>query len=307
MNAQRAEVQYKNQSSSDKVLPFPSKDKTPKVKKVIKKKGKPSEVYPFKTQEDIKKICDHFLSKKMYLQYLLFIIDINLGRREGDTLKLTWDKFFESDGKRKTYIEVKESKTNKNKRIYINEAIWRAIDLYIDKIGIDPGGKHYKYLIAYQWTGRSKGTPLKYNSVYKAIKRAAKACEIGYNVGTHSTRKTLGYMNYQLHPNDPYKLSVTQKMYNHDSESTTMSYIGLDEEKETQYLKDLGKVCCDIMDGNITELKDKPTDLITIRHSDLRQLIELAFEEGQSANINDWKEISAKISDIMEIVQDVIV
>ena len=307
MNAEKIEVSYKNQSHSGKIIPYFNKDKVPKIKRTIKQEGEKSEVYAFESQDDVKKVCDYFLSKKMYLQYMLFIIGANTGRREGDVLSLKWKHFFYPDGiKRKNIPSFKEEKTDKLAEIYINEAIWRAIDLYIYNIKEVDICEHYEYSIAYQWVGRGKGTLLKYNSAYKAIKRAAEACGIKYNVGTHSQRKYLGYMCNQLHPNDPERMAIIQDIFNHSSEQMTRKYIGLTKAKRDQYYKDIGQVFCGIMDGNTAELKGRPTDLVSIQYSDLRQLVELAFDEGQKTSGNDWKEVSEIVNNIMDIAQDII-
>ena len=82
--------------------------------------------------EDIKKICDYLLETKKWNYYLLFVLNMNTGRRIGDILKSKWCDMFEcktDDEDNKIYDKWKirkfwylqEEKTEKKKDIASNE------------------------------------------------------------------------------------------------------------------------------------------------------------------------------------------
>lgn len=269
-----------------------------------KKKGRKSEVYPFKL-EDAKKMIAYFEEHEMWVQYLLFVVGINMARRVGDTLTLTWEHIYNpANGEiRDNILEITEDKTDKLANPKINSAVRNAIALYIEKTGVDVTENNYHNPIFLQMTGTHKGNVITSDGYRKALKKAADAVGITYNVGTHSTRKTFGMISRMIHPNDYDSMELLQTIYNHSDTKTTSHYIGLTKQKVDQYYDDMGEFFNDYVTGNkeYKDVSEKP--VINIEVSDLRDIIAMAYAEGQqNANIKDASKHIETINEIMNIV-----
>lgn len=272
--------------------------------KVNSRKGRKSEVYPFQL-EDAKKMVAYFEENEMWLHYLLFILGCNMARRVGDTLNLTWENFYDPHtGKmRDDILEIVEDKTDKLANPRINSACRNAIEKYIEKTGVKPEKNGYHEYVFMQLTGTHRGTVITSDGYRKALKKAASAIGITYNVGTHSTRKTFGKISRMIHPNDYDSMELLQTIYNHSDTKTTKHYIGLTKEKVNQYYDDMGN----FFDGYITGDKeykyvsDRP--VIAIEVPDIRDIIAMAYSEGQkNANETDASVHIEAINDIMGIL-----
>lgn len=71
---------------TEKVITFPGSReqivKTQPVKKGNYKEGEEQRVYPFKTEEDLQKMHNYFVEKKMWRNDLLFVVGVNVGLRD---------------------------------------------------------------------------------------------------------------------------------------------------------------------------------------------------------------------------------
>lgn len=273
-----------------------------------KKKGRKSEVYPFQL-EDMKKMIEYFEENEMWLHYLLFILGCNMARRVGDTLNLTWEHLYNPQtGKiRDEILEIVEDKTDKLANPRINSACKKAIEKYIEKTGVKPEKNDYHEYVFMQLTGTHRGTVITGDGYRKALKKAADAIGITYNVGTHSTRKTFGMISRMIHPNDYDSMELLQTIYNHSDTKTTKHYIGLTKEKVNQYYDDMGGFFDDYVTGDkeYKEVSDKP--VISIEVSDLRDIIAMAYSEGQrNANATEASVHIEAINDIMGLVDSLI-
>ena len=262
------------------VIQFP----TPK-KNSNKKKGAKSEVQPFEVN-DIKKMTKYFEDNKMWTQYLLFTVGCNMARRVGDTLTLTWEHFYNpaTGNFRTDILEITEDKTDKLANPRINKAVRDAILRYIAETGCDPSENGYKNHVFTQLTGTHKGNVITSDGYRKALKKAAVAVGIEYNVGTHSPRKTFGMVSRMLHPNDYDSMELLQTIYNHSDTKTTKHYIGLTKKKIDQYYDDMGEFFGDYVTGNkqYNKAMNKPT--ITIEWADLRDVLGMLTGDVEQLN-----------------------
>lgn len=74
-------------------------------------------VSPIKSKEDVSKMED-YLAKKSLRNRLIFMVGVNTGLRVSDILRLKISDVYE-----KEYIEIREKKTNKYKRIALNDKL----------------------------------------------------------------------------------------------------------------------------------------------------------------------------------------
>ena len=68
--------------------------------------------------------------------YLLFTMGINLALRAGDLLRIKVSDILDKKGEIKEYLYITESKTKKQRKIKINEAIKEALSYYFGKAKI---------------------------------------------------------------------------------------------------------------------------------------------------------------------------
>ena len=108
------------------------------VTRRTKKRGK-TEGDPFYREEDIKLMLDYFRSNNKYVELTIVMLEMLLARRIGDTLSLRWSDFYYETGKRKTSLNtLVEEKTDKIIEIAITDITWKYLDLYCEKMNINP-------------------------------------------------------------------------------------------------------------------------------------------------------------------------
>ncbi|MBS6715306.1 MAG: tyrosine-type recombinase/integrase [Dialister sp.] len=256
-------------------------DKTQQAKSHVKKERRKSEVYPFQL-EDARKMVDYFKDRSMWLHYMLFTMSCNMARRVGDMLTLKWYHIYslETGRFRTELLEIVEDKTDKLANPRINSACRNAIETYLKETGCDPAENNFQNPVFLQLTGTHKGTVISPDGYRKALKKAAKAVGIEYNVGTHSARKTFGMMNRMLHPNDYDSMEILQTIYNHSDVKTTKHYIGLTKQKVDQYYDDMGNFFGEYIEQDKKFIEDK-APVVTMKATDLRDLLKISYEKGR--------------------------
>lgn len=185
-------------------------------------------VEPIRRKEDIEDIKEHLLEQKLYRDYCLFVVGINIGLRISDLSKLRWDQVYDKKGRFKDYIDIYEQKTGKFKRFKLNQSARDAIELY--KENISPNMKR-EYLFN---TRSNKDGYMTRKTAERILVREAKYVGLE-NIGTHSLRKTFGY---HLRKNGVH-ISVIMKMFNHSSEMITLRYLGLLQDDMDAAIEDL--------------------------------------------------------------------
>ena len=246
----------------------------PKKRICNKKKGKKSEVYPFEI-EDAKNLLNWFADNKMWTHYLALTVGINMARRIGDTLNLTWEHFFDptTGDFRYEIMEIVEDKTDKMANPLINDAVKDAIRLYIKETGCDVTANNYRNPVFMQLTGTHKGNVVTADGHRKALKKGAEAVGIKYNVGTHSARKTFGKISRMIHPNDYDSMEILQTVFNHSDAKTTRHYIGLTKQKVNQYYNDIGNFFEDYVTGDKAFKGEENKPTVTLEWADLRGVL----------------------------------
>jgi integrase len=148
---------------------------------------------------------------------LLFVFGINSGLRISDILKLRV-----GDIRGKGSIIVKEAKTSKPKRFIFNDAIKAAVTALIDKDSPDTD------FVFKSRKGDNK--PISRVAAYRILNSAADRANVANKIGaigTHTLRKTFGYHAYK----NGTDLALLQSIFNHSSQSVTLRYIGIDQDR----------------------------------------------------------------------------
>lgn len=149
------------------------------------------------------------LMRQSYRNYMMFNTGINTGLRISDMLPL------KVKDTKSAYISVKEDKTEKTKKFFINELLRMEFDKYTS------GMKDDDYL----FPSRKGGKPISRVQAYRILDDIGNKYGIE-DMACHSLRKTFGYWHYKQYKD----VALLQYLFNHSAPSITMIYIGITQE-----------------------------------------------------------------------------
>ena len=167
-------------------------------------------VEPIRDKKKIERI-KIYLREKNFRDFLLFHLGINSGLRISDILKLKV-----KDVKKHKYIIVNEQKTKKRKRFPITKSFKKDLEIYI----------RYKSPSDWLFKSRKGNKPISRVQAYRIIRKACRKNGIRSCIGTHTLRKTFGYHFYK----ETKDIAMLQYLFNHSNQSTTLRYIGINQE-----------------------------------------------------------------------------
>jgi integrase len=223
-----------------------NKDGSIKRTKCNKVAGKDSEVYAFRTKEEISAMLNVFdkhieestnVSQRQIAcrNKLLFLIGMNVGIRGSDLRTLKWSFFFDKrDGDlefKKFYVlqPMKQRKQKKFVKLFFNKTVKTAINNYVSEYPIND-------LDDYLFASRKGDEPIVIQSLCKIIKDTAVEAGIKQNIGSHSLRKSFGFWCWHEADDKNKALVILQQLFNHSSTQVTSKYIGiLDDEIEGMF------------------------------------------------------------------------
>lgn len=223
------------------------KDGTVKRTKCNKVAGKDSEVYAFRTKEEISAMIQVFdkhieeaesnVKRQIACRNkLLFLIGMNVGIRGSDLRTLKWSFFFDqnNDGELEfkrfyTLQPMKQRKQKKFVKLYFNQTVQTAIMNYIAEYPVEN-------LEDYLFFSRKGDEPITVQGLWGIIKGAAIEAGIKQNIGSHSLRKSFGFWCWHESEDKNKALVILQQLFNHSSTQITARYIGiLDDEIEDMF------------------------------------------------------------------------
>ncbi|GAB6059395.1 site-specific integrase [Desulfonatronum parangueonense] len=181
------------------------------------KKGSSTKVEPIRRLEDIKAIKKLLADKPRDL--LLFTIGINNGLRIGDLLQLRVDDVQHLQPGE--VVSVKEQKTGKTNVLLINKTTHKVLQEFFRIVQPEPEAFLFQ-------SHKAKGKPLTVSAANRLIKGWCALINLRGNYGTHTLRKTFGYVQ-RVHYGIGFELLC--KRFNHSSPAVTMHYLGI-EDKE---------------------------------------------------------------------------
>lgn len=198
--------------------------------------GVSSEVYAFRTDEEINSMLSVFNNRIMFAtsptneqiaerDKMLFVIGINIGIRASDLCVLKWGFFFDSNLEWKDHYKFmpkKQRKAHKFVTIKFNNAVRTAVNSYLEKYPITKDD-----LDKYVFASRKGDGAITERGLCAIIKETAKKAGIKQNIGSHSMRKTFGYRIWNAAEDKDKALVMLQLMFSHSDTRTTMKYIGI--------------------------------------------------------------------------------
>jgi len=186
-------------------------------------------VEPIKDKKKILAIKRNLKEEKNPRNYLLFVMGINTALRISDLLSLKIKEVIDSKGDIKTYLFVKERKTKRQAKIYINDTVKEALNYFLDTSkGADPDS----YLFKSERSNRKLDRVRTWGLIQKWTKEAGLE---GERYGTHTLRKTWGY---QARMQGASIEQISEKL-GHKSVTVTRRYIGISQEEINQIEKEV--------------------------------------------------------------------
>jgi len=181
-------------------------------------KGDKLKVEPIRDLKDIESIKKLLSSNTRNL--LLFTLGINNGLRCGDILQIKVGDV--RNLKVNDTLTIREQKTGKQNVLMINKSVHKVLHQYL-KENTDLQDDDYLFQ-----SKKGNNQPLTVSTVNTLVKSWCKSINLKGQYGTHSLRKTFGYIQRVK-----YGISweVLCKRFNHSNPSITMRYLGI-EDKE---------------------------------------------------------------------------
>lgn len=153
----------------------------------------------------------------------VFKLGINVAFRISDLLSIEYS----SIDKANRLLVIKEGKTGKTRTVRLNKTALEVINRREATHPLD------RYLFqSHGIRGRAACKPMNRSAVARKFQEIGSI--VGIALGTHSMRKTRGYMMFKA------GVSIEQicKVLNHSNPATTLAYIGITEENTLQTYDD---------------------------------------------------------------------
>ena len=202
----------------------------------------------FETREDINKFVGHMISKKSWSMAVLFIVGINTGFRCGDMLAFKVSDF--DLAKKPDSVNIIEQKTGKVRVVYLNEAVYKAIEMLISKKNLNSDDYLFtsdtnrkSYFVDFvrndegeiidiittndkcdSYGNERKVAPLTVDSIGRAYKRFSKELNLSGHYSSHCARKTFSFFISNHEYKNTRNVTAASMALNHSSEAITETY-----------------------------------------------------------------------------------
>lgn len=183
-------------------------------------KGMTIDVQPLKTKKEVNDLIEALgMSQNGLRDQLLFKIGVTTGLRCGDLVALTVEQV-----KGKSNFKIQEDKTEKGRTVYLNNVMADIAD-YIETLPES---------IVYLFPSRKGDSHISTTQAYRIITKAGDM--IGnQSIGTHTMRKTFGYIYYQ----ETKDVATLMRIFNHSSQRITLDYIGMTDKTIEESIKSI--------------------------------------------------------------------
>jgi integrase len=117
-------------------------------------------------------------------------------------------------------LTIRETKTGKDNILVINKTVHKAMRAYLDAAKPDDDD--------YLFASRKGGSHIQSQAGSKLVKGWTKAINLRGNFGSHTLRKTWGYIQRTEHG---VGFEIICKRYNHSNPAVTMRYLGIQDKE----------------------------------------------------------------------------
>lgn len=189
-------------------------------------KGDTIKVEPIKSEKDIK-LIKKLLSDKPR-DYCLFNLGINTNLRASDLLKITIGQV--RGLQVGEHFTIREKKTGKERSITINNTVYDALQSLLSTIPSTNGSD-------YLFRSRKGSGALCVPYLNGLVKSWCKEINLNGNYGSHTLRKTFGYIHRTVFNTD---IPTLMQMFNHSTQKQTLAYLGIQaSEIKDAYMKEI--------------------------------------------------------------------
>lgn len=198
------------------------------------KRGDTIKVEPIRTVNAINRIKKQLASSPR--NYALFVFGINTAFRASEILSLKiGDVGHLKPGDR---LEIKQQKTKKYRAVTLNGSCVDAITKLIDSLerkALKDTTLDWTNDESFLFTGRDPSKPLKVSTLNNLVKDWCLKANVKGNYGSHSLRKTWGFMQRK---NFDTSVALLMQAFGHATQQQTLSYLCIqDEEIDSIYTK----------------------------------------------------------------------
>jgi integrase len=186
------------------------------------KEGDRITVEPIRDTKDIESIKKLLSNDTRDL--LLFCLGINNGLRCGDLLKLRVQDV--KNLKPGETFTIREQKTGKTNIVMVNKSTHKILKEYLEQVKPEDGDYLFK-------SRKGNNQPLSVGTVNGMVKEWGRSINLRYNVGSHTMRKTFGYVQRTKFG---VGWEILCKRFNHSSPSITMRYLGIEDKEVNSIL-----------------------------------------------------------------------
>lgn len=191
------------------------------------KAGDSIKVEPIRSEKDIKTL--KALLSKNPRDLAIFTLGINTNLRASDLLGITISKV--KDLQPGECFSLIEKKTSKRRTITINVTVYNALQALLKSLGDDV--KDTDYLFQSRKGKQALSVPYLNN----LVKGWCQNIHLKGNYGSHTLRKTFGFIHRTVHNTD---IPTLMTMFNHSTQKQTLTYLGIQEsDVQSAYLKEI--------------------------------------------------------------------
>ncbi len=190
-------------------------------------KGSIIKVEPIRDLKDLKNIKK--LLSDHPRNFCIFTIGINTNLRASDLLKIKIGEVRNLEPEQ--HFTLREKKTGKERVITLNRPVYESIQGLLMSMGTDVDDTDYLFQSR---KGKGKLTTPTLNAM---VKSWCRDINLRGNYGSHTLRKTMGYIHRTVFNTD---IPTLMTMFNHSTQRQTLSYLGIQAaEIKDAYLKEI--------------------------------------------------------------------
>ena len=167
------------------------------------------------------RVYANYLSIHYEREYIFWQLSRNSGYRVSDLLKLRVGDI--RDVLAQGAFIIREQKTGHPRRVALKTKLRKILEKHIE-------GKGDEEYILLSRQGRNKAVSSR--QIGRNLKKAAEACGLDINIGTHSGRKTFAYHLFVKHGSNEKALLLVHAILGHSTIEMTMKYIGIYEDAQ---------------------------------------------------------------------------
>ena len=188
---------------------------------------------PIRNKEQLQEFKDYYKEIKPNLRNCAIIImGLNTALSISDLLHLTYDEIFQ-DNTIREHITIRESKTGKQNRIFLNNEVRQMLKIYQKEL---IQTKMFQDGNPYLFPSPIKPcAPISRSQAYRIITSAAEAVGIEGHISCHSLRKSFGYHAWKQ-GSDPI---VIMAIFNHSSLSITKRYLCIEQDDKDNVYRNI--------------------------------------------------------------------